>query len=283
MVSGMNVLITGCSSGFGLLTAVTLAGQGHRVFATMRDPAKRAALDTAAERAGVGVEVLRLDVRDPGSIADAVGQMREAAGGIDVVVHNAGVAHAGFFEDQPDETVREVYETNFFGVLALTREVLPGMRERRSGRIVVVSSNSAFMPEPTLSAYASSKCAVEGWAQSLAVEVHSWGIDVVLIEPGTYRTEIWTSAIVARPPDSVYRAFAEVVEAKVRARVAQSARDPQEVADRIAKVVGARRPHLRHPVGRNSWTAWAMGRFLPFPVRRRLLAKATGLDTVPLP
>jgi NAD(P)-dependent dehydrogenase (short-subunit alcohol dehydrogenase family) len=276
-----SVLITGCSSGFGLLAAIELARQGRQVFATMRDLSKRRTLDIAATKAGVTLEVLQLDVCDQASIDRVVGQVLEATGGgLGSVVHNAGIATAGFFEDLEDQQVRQVFETNFFGVLALTRAVLPTMREQRRGRVVVVSSSSAFVPEPALSAYAASKRAVEGWAESVAVEVAPFGIDVVLLEPGTYKTEIWDSATVAKPEGSVYREFVEVMEPKIRVNVEQNGRDPQEVADRIAAVVAARNPAFRSSIGTSSHVMRAMSHLLPFRARRRMLSRATGIDRV---
>jgi NAD(P)-dependent dehydrogenase (short-subunit alcohol dehydrogenase family) len=274
------VLISGCSSGFGLVSAVALARDGWQVFATMRDPDRRAALDTAAETAGVGVEVLQLDVCDPASIDRAVAEVLSRAGRLDAVVHNAGIADAGFFEDLPDEQFRRVIETNFFGTLALTRAVLPIMREQRRGRIVVVSSTSAFVAEPGLSAYASSKWAVEGWAQSLAVEVAPFGIDVALIEPGKYKTDIWDKAAIAGPAGSPYRAFVDAMEPKIRAMVERNGRDPAEVARRIVRVLSARRPRFRNPVGPDARITWAMSHLLPFSIRRRILARATGIHAV---
>jgi NAD(P)-dependent dehydrogenase (short-subunit alcohol dehydrogenase family) len=272
------VLITGCSTGFGLHTAVALRRDGWRVIATMRDLGKRGALDVAS--AGIDLDVLQLDVCDQASIDRAVAQILALTGRIDAVIHNAGVAHAGFFEDIPDERVRQVMETNFFGVLALTRAVLPAMRAQRRGRIVVMSSTSAFVPEPAFSSYAASKFAVEGWTQSVGVEVAPFGIDVVLIEPGTYKTEIWSNATVAKPEGSAYRAFAEAMEPRVRANVDRNGRDPAEVAALIVKVLGAKRPSLRHPIGPNSRVMWAMSRLLPYSARRRILAHETGLAAV---
>jgi NAD(P)-dependent dehydrogenase (short-subunit alcohol dehydrogenase family) len=270
------VLITGCSSGFGLLGAIELARRGHRVVATMRDLSKREQLDIATSKAGVSLEVLRLDVCDQSSVEAAV----EQAGVIDVVVHNAGIATAGFFEDLEDAQVRQVLETNFFGVLALTRAVLPGMRQRRRGRLVVLSSSSAFVPEPCLSAYAASKRAVEGWAESVAVEIAPFGIDVVLLEPGTFKTKIWGSATVARREGSVYQQFVDVMEPKIRANVAQNGGDPQVVADRIAAVIEAKNPAFRYSIGTNSHVMRAMSHLLPFRIRRRMMANATGIDKV---
>ena len=151
-----SVLITGTSSGIGLATAVVLAKRGWRVFATMRDPGKRGGLELALKDADVqrGVEIEQLDVASGASIGSATETILSRTGNkLDAVVHNAGVAAAGALEDVPEAELRRVMDTNFFGVLALTRALLPTFRKQRSGRIVVVTSEAAFMGQPTNSIY----------------------------------------------------------------------------------------------------------------------------------
>ena len=151
-----SVLITGTSTGFGLVTAVELAKRGWRVFATMRNLEKRGLLDQALKAADAdgNVDLGELDVTSSASINAAVERTLAKTGGrLDSVVHNAGVAAGGAFEDLPDSELRRVMETNFFGVLELTRALLPTFRAQRSGRIVVVSSESAFAGQPANSIY----------------------------------------------------------------------------------------------------------------------------------
>ncbi|MGH3885345.1 MAG: SDR family oxidoreductase [Pseudonocardiaceae bacterium] len=276
-----SVLITGCSSGFGLESALALARGGWRVFATMRDLDRRGPLEQAIERDGVRnrVELLQLDVRDQGSIDRAVAQILARKGAtLHAVVHNAGIADAGFFEDIPDEQVRRVMDTNFFGTLALTRAVLPAMRAQGQGRVVVVSSVSAFTGQPAMSAYVASKWALEGWAESLAIEVAGFGIDVALIEPGAYKTGIWDAAKITSPEHSPYRPLAAIMEPRIRGMVERGAGDPAEVGARIAAVLSARRrPWLRHPVGRDAWLMRVLSHVMPFDQRRRILAHMVGL------
>src|SRR3954468_11683589 len=147
-----SVLVTGCSSGFGLETATLLATRGWRVFAGLRDPDKRGDLDASVAMAGApddALEVVQLDVTDAASIDRAAKQVLVATGGaLDAVVHNAGVSSAGYLEDIPVEEYRRVLETNFFGVVQLTAAVVPAMRDRGSGRVVVISSTSAHLPMP---------------------------------------------------------------------------------------------------------------------------------------
>lgn len=247
-----SVLITGCSSGFGLETAVATAQRGWRVFASMRNLDKRGRLDAAAKEAGVGdrIEVLQLDVIDAASIASAAKEVLAATGGaLDAVVHNAGVSSGGAFEEVPEEEWRRVFDTNLFGVLALTQALLPSMRERRRGRIVVVSSDNAFYGAPGVSIYAASKFALEGWAESLAYEVEPYGIHVICVEPGAYRTEIWDSSPRVLPPNSPYAGMAEIIQRFVDDTLVAHARDPREVADTIVKALTSSRPRFRYAVG----------------------------------
>lgn len=279
------VLITGTSTGFGLVTAVELARQGWRVFATMRNLDKQSRLVEALSEAGVAEQVTigQLDVTDAQSIRAAVDSILEATGGhLDAVVHNAGVATGGAFEDLPDPELRRVMETNFFGVLELTRALLPTFRAQRSGRIVVVSSESAFAGQPANSIYCASKWAIEGWAESLAFEVTQFGIDVVLIEPGPYVTDIWDASPRISPDDSPYRAWSQYVFRAGDAHVAARGRDPIEVAKKIAAVLDARRPKFRNPVGRLAHISHFMRGKIPTPLWRRIAQRYLGLHRVRL-
>ena len=157
------VLITGTSTGIGRVTAEVLAQRGWHVFATMRDVQKREKLEAALKTAGVQdrVEIVALDLTDRASIEAAVALVLSRTGGtLDAVVHNAGVSAAGAFEDLPSPEIRRVMETNFFGVLELTRALLPVFRAKRDGRIILVSSEAAFMGQPANSIYCASKWAL---------------------------------------------------------------------------------------------------------------------------
>jgi NAD(P)-dependent dehydrogenase (short-subunit alcohol dehydrogenase family) len=251
-VVARTVLITGCSSGFGLETSLSLAERGWQVHASMRDTGKAAALEERAGRAGVGsrLNVIQLDVTDLSSIDRAVKEVLDTTGGtLDALVANAGIGSGGAFEDLPDAEIRRVFDTNFHGVLNVTRAVLPAMRAQRSGRIVAVTSDNAFYGAPGVSAYAASKFAVEGWAESIAYELDAFGIQVICVEPGAYRTPIWDSTPRYIPPDSAYRPLAERIERFVDTKLVPGARDPREVGEAIAKALEARRPRFRVAVG----------------------------------
>jgi NAD(P)-dependent dehydrogenase (short-subunit alcohol dehydrogenase family) len=168
------VLITGCSSGYGLETARHFHAQGWNVIATMRTP--REDILPRSER----MHILPLDVTRPESIAAAI----EAAGPIDVLVNNAGIGVVGVFEATPMATVREVFETNTFGVMAMTQATLPQFRARRSGVVVNVTSSVTLTPMPLAAAYTGSKMAIEGFTASLAYELAAFDIRVKLVEPG---------------------------------------------------------------------------------------------------
>lgn len=269
------VLVTGCSSGFGLDATVELARRGCDVVATMRNLDKRDRLDKTVADAGVAhrVHVARLDVTDDDSIVAAV----RDAGELDAVVNNAGIAVGGAFEEVSDEQFRAVMETNFFGVLAVTRAVLPAMRERGTGRIVVVSSVSAFHGGPGMSSYHASKWAVEGWAESLAMEVRSFGVDVVLVEPGSYATDIWDTSARVMPPGSPYAPMAEKLERYVDEKIRGRARDPKEVAVAIADAVTSPRPRFRYPVGPDAKVMRVVTRVLPHRVFDWVARREVGL------
>ena len=168
------VLITGCSSGYGLETARHFHAHGWNVIATMRTP--REDILPRSER----LRVLALDVTKPESIAAAI----EACGPVDVLVNNAGIGVIGVFEATPMATVREVFETNTFGVMAMTQAVLPQFRARRSGVVVNVTSSVTLAPMPLAAAYTASKMAIEGFTGSLAHELEAFNVRVKLVEPG---------------------------------------------------------------------------------------------------
>jgi NAD(P)-dependent dehydrogenase (short-subunit alcohol dehydrogenase family) len=168
------VLITGCSSGYGLETTRHFHAQGWRVIATMRTP--RTDLLPISER----MRVLPLDVTRPDSIAAVLAD----SGPIDVLVNNAGIGLFGAFEATPMHTVREVFETNTLGVMAMTQAVLPAFRTRRAGAVVNVTSSATLAPMPLVATYTASKMAIEGFTASLAFELEAFNVRVKLVQPG---------------------------------------------------------------------------------------------------
>jgi len=277
------VLITGTSTGFGLAAVVELAKRGWRVFATMRNLDKKGPLEAALGAAGAreNVEIVQLDVTDAGSVRAAAAATLAATGNrLDAVVHNAGVAAGGAFEDVPEAELRRVMETNFWGVLALTRELLPAFRAQGGGRIVIMSSESAFTGQPANAIYCASKWAIEGWTEAMAYELSPLGIDLVLVEPGPYVTEIWQSSPRICPAGSPYRSWVQYVFRAGDAHVAAHGRDAREVALRIAEVLEARRPSFRNPVGRIARLSHFLRGKMPARLLRKGVERYLGLHRV---
>ena len=178
------VLITGSNSGFGLLTSLSLARAGHEVVATMRDLERGAALGEAIAAEGLPIEIRRLDVCDPASVAEAVGDATE----LDAVVNNAGFEVQGPVEEIGDELLQRQFDTNVFGPLRVIRAVLPAWRARGSGTIVNVSSIAGLVGAPYGGAYAATKHALEAFSEALHFEVAQLGIRVRVVEPGRFDT-----------------------------------------------------------------------------------------------
>jgi NAD(P)-dependent dehydrogenase (short-subunit alcohol dehydrogenase family) len=267
-------LITGASSGFGLLTSVTLARRGWRVLATMRDLSRRGKLEEAARAAGVldCIEFLALDVTNSEQIAELAATIASRPNSLDAVVSNAGFAMAGFTEDVTDAELRQQFETNFFGAAAVTRAFLPQLRRQGMGHIVMISSISGRMGFPGVGSYAASKFALEGCAESL-------GIQVVLVEPGSFETDIWTrnailsaSAQDANSPNAARtaRLLGQRERGKLKA-------NPQIVADGIAAILDDPRPRLRYVFGWDAHLGLALKRLLPSRVLEWLLIKVSGI------
>jgi len=234
------ILITGCSSGYGQETARHFHAKGWRVIATMRTP--RAEGLPQSER----LRVLALDVTKPESIAAAL----DAAGPIDVLVNNAGIGAFGALEASPLATARTVFETNTFGVMAMTQAVIPQMRARRSGVIVNVTSSVVLAPHPLVSVYAASKWAIEGITECLAPELGAIGVRAKLVQPGYGPTTRFTQNTPvdfgAAIPEA-YRAFAQpILAAFAEVKLTTT---PADVADGVWRAVHDESGALRFPAG----------------------------------
>jgi NAD(P)-dependent dehydrogenase (short-subunit alcohol dehydrogenase family) len=269
-----SVLITGASTGLGLETALYLAEHGFKVYATMLDLSRRAALDEEAARRGVQVQVLKLDIRDKDDVDAAVREVVERSGGIHALVNNAGIGVRGYFEDLSEKEIRSVFETNVFGTMAITRAVLPHMRAARRGRIVIVTSVGGRIGSLAVSAYCATKFAQEGFGESLAQEVAPFGIYVSLVEPAIIRTERWGAnrgvAKRALDPKSPYCAWFHESERLVDRLVKTSPTKPVDVACAVHSALAARRPRLRYMVGRRASLVMILRRYLPGELFERL-------------
>jgi len=270
----MIVLVTGCRSGFGLLTAVAAARAGHTVYAGLRDLETRGELERAAE--GLDVRPIQLDVVDPEERASAVAAILDEHGQIDGLVNNAGIALGGFVEQLGDDELRQVFEVNVFAALALMQLCLPHMRARRSGVIVNISSMAGRSAMPGLGGYAASKHALEGMSEALRHEMRPFGVRVSLVEPGPYKTDIFgrnrrVAAANGTPGD--YTAMA----AKMESLFDSAERgDPQEVAELVVRILSDPKPRLRYPLGPKARGRVWMGRLLPFELQEKVLAKILG-------
>ncbi|HWY06009.1 MAG TPA: SDR family oxidoreductase [Candidatus Acidoferrales bacterium] len=188
------VLITGATDGLGRAAALLLAEQGYRVFAAGRSAEKRAELDRHAATKKLPLETLELDVCDDNSVSRAVQQILQKAGSIGVLINNAGVGLMAVVEELKLDDLRRLYETNIFGLLRVTQAVLPHMRQRKSGRILMLSSVAGILTPPTYGAYSSSKHAVEALSNALRLELYPFSIEVILIEPGYIMTNFQQTA-----------------------------------------------------------------------------------------
>ncbi|MBL4977897.1 oxidoreductase [Bacillus halotolerans] len=264
-------IVTGASSGFGLLTAVKLA-QSFFVIATARQPEKAEQLRGLAAKQHVAdsIHITALDVTDADSI-EAFGKTISAYAPIDLLVNNAGTAYGGFIEDVPMEHFRKQFETNVFGLINVTKTVLPYIRKHSGAKIINVSSISGLTGFPALSPYASSKYALEGFSESLRLELIPFGIETALIEPGSYKTSIWSTSLsnhmTVPADDSAYHQYYKKILSYVEKNADESG-DPQEVADLIYQLAMKQRlKKLRYPIGKGvkltllfralfPWSAW---------------------------
>ncbi len=240
MNTAKTVLVTGCSSGYGLETARHFHAQGWNVVAAMRTP--REDLLPRSDR----LRVVALDVTRSDQIATALG----ACGPIDVLVNNAGIGLLGAFEVTPMATVRELFETNTFGVMAMTQAILPGFRARRSGVIVNVTSSATLSPMPLVAVYTASKMAIEGFTASLAFELESFDVRVKLVEPGYAPTTRFTSNGGARMQGLIPEAYAPYAE-RLFASLGQPAAVTREsdVAEAVFRAANDSSGQLRFPAG----------------------------------
>jgi NAD(P)-dependent dehydrogenase (short-subunit alcohol dehydrogenase family) len=268
-MSGKKVaLVTGVSSGIGLATALGLAKAGFRVFGTVRNPKN----DVPGE-----IERVVLDVRDQTSIDAGIADVMRRAGRIDVLVNNAGAALAGAIEETAVEQAQALFDVNFFGVVRMTRAVLPIMRAQNAGRILIVSSVLGFLPAPFLAFYAASKHAVEGYGESLDHEVRTLGIRVVLVEPGFMKTNIDTNRSAAAHPIDAYETQRSRMQGAV-AKAVESAEDPRIVADAIVRAATAAKPKLRVLVGKGSGTLATLRNFVPAGIFDKSFRSQFNLD-----
>lgn len=240
--------ITGCSTGFGRELAKMVLDRGYLAVVTARDPAK---VEDIAAPYGDRALVLPLDVTDPVEVNAAVKSAEQHFGGIDVLVNNAGVGYFGAVEESDEAEVRRMFEINFFGLSSMTRATLPGMRKRRTGHIVNISSIGGLRSFPSLAYYHATKYAVEGFSESLALEVAPLGIKVTIVEPSGFRTD-WAGRSAAEAKNRIadYAPTAGKNLDSIRGYSGKQPGDPVRAAAAIIAAVESPEPPLRLLLGR---------------------------------
>lgn len=256
-------LITGCSSGIGKATAAALASAGFITYATARRP------ETLADLEAAGCRTLALDVTDKASMVAAVRAVEQEHGAVAVLVNNAGYGEYGPLEELDLDAVRRQFETNVFGLLQMSQLVLPGMRRQGWGRIINVSSMGGEMALPGGGAYHASKYAVEALSDVLRYEVKSFGVDVVVIQPGPVRTQFSdtaTSSAAVKTYSGPYAAFKQVLDRRIREAYTADARgavSAEDVARVIVAAAQAPRPRTRYKISAMAYALPALRHLLP--------------------
>jgi NAD(P)-dependent dehydrogenase (short-subunit alcohol dehydrogenase family) len=277
------VLITGGTDGLGRAAALLLARKGYLVFAAGRSALKRAELDRIAQGEHIPVHTLEMDVCDARSVQIAVEVAREKGGDIDVLINNAGVGYMAVVEELRLEDLRQQFETNLFGVLRVTQAVVPRMRQRRHGRILMMSSMAGLVSPPTYGAYSSSKHALEGMTNALRLEMYAFGVEVILIEPGYIVTNFQQTARQLAQP------YAEAAKTSPYAKIYSGAWEgankgrgsskttPEDCARVILEAIESSHPKARYPV--TSMAKWlSLGRrILPDTLLDSILRRRFGV------
>lgn len=271
-------IITGASSGFGLLTTLELAKKDYLVIATMRNIEKQGFLISQATQLNLlqNITVQQLNVTDQNSIHNFQLYIKEI-NRVDLLINNAGYANGGFVEEIPVEEYRKQFETNLFGAISITQLVLPYMREQKSGKIINISSISGQVGFPGLSPYVSSKYALEGWSESLRLEVKPFGIEVALIEPGSYNTNIWEvgKQLATNQSDtsSPYKEYMGKIQKHINSG-SDTFGNPIDVANKIVEIAESKRTNLRYPIGKGVKFMIFAKKILPWRLWEYLVLKS---------
>jgi NAD(P)-dependent dehydrogenase (short-subunit alcohol dehydrogenase family) len=270
-VKGKTALVTGASSGIGEATAERLAMAGYKVYGTSRRAAK------ASQRS---FELLPLDVTSDDSVEATVREVLRAEGRIDLLVNNAGfsIAPAGA-EESSMEQARSIFETNFFGIVRMTRTVVPHMRRQGAGRIINIGSVLGFLPAPYMALYAATKHAVEGYSESLDHELRTRGIRVSVIEPAYTKTQFDAHLLEADAKLDEYREVRAAMGKRLK-QVLSAAEEPRIVADVVLEAANARRPKLRYTAGRVANRVRLLRRFAPAALLDSGIRRDLALDAL---
>ncbi len=272
------LLVTGASTGLGLALARRLIAEtDHRLVLTARS-GSLPRFAAAGVRDGPRIRILPLDVADPASRAAALAAVEAEWGGVEILVNNAGIATRAVAEHIADSDMRQILAVNFLGPLELIRRVLPGMRERRRGRIITVSSVGGMMAMPTMAAYSASKFAIEGACESLWYEVRPWGIGVSLVEPGFINSDSFTHTIHTRRSaravgdgDDPYHAHYAAMAGMIGRLMHGTWATPEHVASVIIRTIRAKDPRLRVRATPDALLFDYLRRWLPRRLYHRVL------------
>jgi short-subunit dehydrogenase len=244
-------LITGCSSGIGYETALMFARNRFHTFATMRNTKKSDSLQEIIRKERLDLIIKELDVNDDASVEKTINSIKREAKRIDVLINNAGYGLVGFFEDLTLDEIRNQFETNFFGVLNITKKIIPVMRLQKGGTIINISSGAGQVGFPGISAYVSTKFAIEGFSESLMYELIPYGIKVVVIEPGVIKTNFFRNCIISEHSMKKTSAYSQSLDKFQRnvELMQEHATSPIDVAKVILQVLANNEPKQRYIIG----------------------------------
>lgn len=246
------ILVTGASSGFGLLIATKLHESGYKVIGTSRNPEK--------QQSEVPFKLMALDLADDGSVVSFTKQLFGQIQQLDVLINNAGYLLTGLAEETPVELGKQQFETNFWGTVKLTNALLPYFRKQKQGKIITVGSLLGLLSLPNVAYYAASKHALEGYFKSLRFELNQFNIQVSMIEPATFKTNIGNSATTATGNIHDYDLFRQKISAYTKQEF-EKAPSPEPVIDTVLKVVQEKAPKFSYPVGKGHSLFLTMQRF----------------------
>lgn len=279
MADGRSVVVTGASRGLGRASAAHLYARGWTVVAAMRsvdDGMARLRAVTGAAHDDPRLIGVHLDLDDAVSVEEAARCVVDSVGAPHAVVHNAGVAGVGTLEEMPHERWEQIFSTNLFGPVRLTRELLPSMRAAGRGRIVVVSSQGAIRGMPGIAAYSASKGALERWAESLSQEIAAFGLGVTVLVAGSFKTDILELTTTYADPAGPYAIHHVNLERNGR-RFLRIANPPERFAPAVARALDETRPYARHAVGIDARLLLFGSRMLPNALLGRIVGRALGM------
>lgn len=265
------ILISGASSGFGYVTAKYLAQNGYCVFGTSRTPEK--VMLPNKEKWPGSLEIIKMDVNYTNSIREGIKKIIERTGKLDVMVNNAGYSLAGSIEDTSLKEAKDQFNTNFFGVHEVCRQVIPIMRNQQSGYIINISSLAGLVGLPFQALYSASKYAIEGYTEALRIEVKTFGIKVSLIEPGDFCTSFTGHRHITRSSQSnpVYQnRFKEILKAVEEAE--RKGDSPEKIAKLVERIINTESPRLRYRVGPGS-TLIGLKHFIPERIVENIMTR----------